>query len=65
MKFFFLFLILLQHTLSGKFRLSYNLGSEWDGFTAAPTLFIPQQRAILLLKIWFVCCVVWLFTTKK
>ena len=23
--------------MSDKFRLSYNLGSEWDGFTAAPT----------------------------
>ncbi|WP_298222304.1 transporter [Flavobacterium sp.] len=27
----------MQHTLSDKFSLSYNLGSEWDGFTAEPT----------------------------
>ena len=27
----------MQHTLSDKFSLGYNLGSEWDGFTAAPT----------------------------
>ena len=26
-----------QHTLSTKFSLAYNLGAEWDGFTAAPT----------------------------
>lgn len=27
----------MQHTLSKKVSLSYNLGSEWDGFTAEPT----------------------------
>jgi hypothetical protein len=27
----------MQHTLSDKFSFGYNLGSEWDGFTAAPT----------------------------
>lgn len=27
----------MQHTLSEKMSLSYNLGSEWDGFTAEPT----------------------------
>ena len=27
----------LQHTLSEKVSLSYNLGSEWNGFTAEPT----------------------------
>lgn len=27
----------MQHTLSDKFSLGYNLGSEWDGFTAEPT----------------------------
>lgn len=27
----------MQHTLSEKFTLSYNLGAEWDGFTAEPT----------------------------
>lgn len=27
----------MQHTLSEKFSLSYNLGSEWDGFSAEPT----------------------------
>ncbi|HCQ13136.1 transporter, partial [Flavobacterium sp.] len=26
----------MQHTLSEKFSLSYNLGSEWDGFSAEP-----------------------------
>lgn len=27
----------MQHTLSDKLSLGYNLGSEWDGFTAEPT----------------------------
>ena len=27
----------MQHTLSKKLSLSYNLGSEWDGFTPEPT----------------------------
>lgn len=27
----------MQHTLSKKFNLGYNLGCEWDGFTAEPT----------------------------
>jgi len=27
----------MQHTLTDKFSLSYNLGSEWDGFVAEPT----------------------------
>lgn len=27
----------MQHTVSEKLSLSYNLGSEWDGFTAEPT----------------------------
>ena len=27
----------MHHTLSEKFSLSYNLGSEWDGFSAEPT----------------------------
>jgi hypothetical protein len=27
----------MQHTLSEKFSLSYNLGLEWDGFSAEPT----------------------------
>lgn len=27
----------MQHTLSEKFSLSYNLGSEWDGLVAEPT----------------------------
>jgi hypothetical protein len=27
----------MQHTLSDKFSLGYNLGAEWDGFTALPT----------------------------
>lgn len=27
----------MQHTLSENFTLSYNLGSEWDGFSAEPT----------------------------
>ena len=26
----------MQHTLSDKFSLSYNLGAEWDGFSAEP-----------------------------
>lgn len=31
------FRFVMQHTLSDKFSLSYNLGGEWDGFTAQPT----------------------------
>ena len=31
------FRFVFQHTLSEKFTLSYNLGSEWDGFSAEPT----------------------------
>ncbi|WP_298395605.1 transporter [Flavobacterium sp.] len=31
------FRFVMQHTLSEKFSLSYNLGAEWDGFSAAPT----------------------------
>jgi hypothetical protein len=27
----------MQHTLSEKMSLSYNLGAEWDGFSAEPT----------------------------
>lgn len=27
----------MQHTLSEKWNLSYNLGSEWNGFSAQPT----------------------------
>ncbi|WP_339835149.1 transporter [uncultured Flavobacterium sp.] len=27
----------IQHTLTEKIALSYNLGSEWDGFTAEPS----------------------------
>lgn len=27
----------MQHTLSEKFSLGYNLGAEWDGFSAEPT----------------------------
>lgn len=27
----------MQHTVSEKFSLSYNLGAEWDGFSAEPT----------------------------
>lgn len=27
----------MQHTLSDKISLGYNLGSEWDGFSAEPT----------------------------
>ena len=27
----------MQHTLAEKFSLSYNLGSEWDGFSTEPT----------------------------
>ena len=31
------FRFVMQHTLSNKFSLSYNLGAEWDGFSAEPT----------------------------
>lgn len=31
------FRFVMQHTLSKKMSLSYNLGAEWDGFTAEPT----------------------------
>lgn len=31
------FRFLMQHTLSDKISFSYNLGAEWDGFTAEPT----------------------------
>lgn len=31
------FRFVMQHTLSDKLSLSYNLGSEWDGFSAEPT----------------------------
>ncbi|MFZ4106597.1 transporter [Flavobacterium sp.] len=31
------FRFVMQHTLSEKFSLSYNLGAEWDGFTAQTT----------------------------
>lgn len=27
----------MQHTLSNKVSISYNLGSEWNGFTPEPT----------------------------
>jgi hypothetical protein len=27
----------MQHTLSNKFTLAYNLGAEWDGETPEPT----------------------------
>ena len=31
------FRFVMQHTLTNKLTLSYNLGSEWDGFTPEPT----------------------------
>ena len=31
------FRFVMQHTLSEKMSFSYNLGSEWDGFSAEPT----------------------------
>lgn len=31
------FRFVMQHTLSSRFSLSYNLGSEWDGVTPEPT----------------------------
>jgi hypothetical protein len=31
------FRFVMQHTLSNKATLSYNLGAEWDGFSAEPT----------------------------
>lgn len=31
------FRFVMQHTLSDKSSLSYNLGAEWDGFSAEPT----------------------------
>ena len=31
------FRFVMQHTLSERFSLSYNLGSEWDGITPEPT----------------------------
>jgi hypothetical protein len=31
------FRFVMQHTLSKKMSLSYNLGAEWDGFSAEPT----------------------------
>lgn len=31
------FRFVMQHTLSEKLSLSYNLGAEWDGFSAEPT----------------------------
>lgn len=31
------FRFVMQHTLSNNFSLSYNLGAEWDGFSAEPT----------------------------
>lgn len=31
------FRFVMQHTLSNKFSLSYNLGAEWNGFSAEPT----------------------------
>lgn len=31
------FRFVMQHTLSERFSLSYNLGSEWDGITPKPT----------------------------
>jgi hypothetical protein len=31
------FRFVMQHTLSDKMSLSYNLGGEWDGFSAEPT----------------------------
>ena len=31
------FRFVMQHTLSEKMSLSYNLGAEWDGFSAEPT----------------------------
>lgn len=31
------FRFVMQHTLSDRFSLSYNLGSEWDGLSAEPT----------------------------
>lgn len=30
------FRFLMQHTITDKVSLSYNLGAEWDGFTAGP-----------------------------
>ena len=43
------FRFLFQHTLSDRFALSYNLGSEWDGITTNATLIYTMSLGINLI----------------
>lgn len=40
------FRFVMQHSLSENVSLSYNLGSEWDGFTAEPTFIYTLATGI-------------------
>lgn len=46
------FRFLMQHTLSKKVSLAYNLGMEWDGESAAPTYLYTLTTGISLSDKW-------------
>lgn len=46
------FRFVMQHTLSEKFSLSYNLGSEWDGFSAEPTFIYTLTTGYSMTEKW-------------
>jgi hypothetical protein len=42
----------MQHSLSDKIGLGYNIGAEWDGFTRGPSWFISLTSAIDFSEHW-------------
>lgn len=46
------FRFVMQHTLSEKWSLSYNLGAEWDGFSAEPTFIYTLASGYSINQKW-------------
>jgi hypothetical protein len=44
------FRFVMQHTLSERFSLSYNLGSEWDGISSEPTFIYTLTTGCAITK---------------
>lgn len=44
------FRFVMQHTLSEKISFSYNLGAEWDGFSAEPTFLYTSATGYTITK---------------
>ena len=46
------FRFVMQHTLSEKISFSYNLGAEWDGFSAEPTFIYTIASGYSITQKW-------------